>query len=571
MGYIQDEDLEFLKDVKSEDLDKLVKILITPKTEELTKKDIYKEFAQDHNIYWEEIAAELQLFGGDTIANSVRGRGVKYSEILKDVCRAFDIKLEDEPFLKESIVEKLVNKALKMEMNYPLSIRSLESQLLNKILESDLDKAIQEYNRTKAIKLALLPTKRLSDPNFQVMAQSVYEIAKLRKNYNKQSQEDPKNKKLPLVYSESLTIVDYKDVKMGELKLIDPTSISDLKLENSNNNEINRTMQFIADGFKGFIGTSSKTFELVFSPEVQKGLKSGIYYQTANSPIARSTSTGNIKEHGKILPSGQTKQLLTGGYQLLSIAVAQSHLADIEKSLSSIKSLVENIQERLEAEDRANIKGAIRYLENKIIPLIKNYDGQNEIGQEYKNQFQSIIRDIYTWENKFLEEFEILNKEIQQLNSKDTIGTGNTYEELKTLLKRIEPLKKRYGLILKLSNVLNVVQKFVYFDEKDVLNIDIQLEPFKKLMDEYNMSIDSKKVTLLDSNFNKNDTLAERKKFIEILQNKQNNDFEQFALEYQKQSQRIDEYFENFKNGRASIILSFDEESNIDKYAINYL
>jgi len=30
------------------------------------------------------------------------------------------------------------------------------------------------------------------------------------------------------------------------------------------------------------------------------------------------------------------------------------------------------------------------------------------------------------------------------------------------------------------------------------------------------MSIDSKKVTLLDSNFNKNDTSAERKKFIEI-------------------------------------------------------
>lgn len=195
----------------------------------------------------------------------------------------------------------------------------------------------------------------------------------------------------------------------------------------------------------------------MFSSEVQRELKSGIYYQTANSPIARSTSTGSIKEHGKIIQSGQGKQLLTGGYQLLSIAVAQSHLADIEKSLSSIKSLVKSIQDKLEAEDRAKLKGAIRYIENKIIPLIKNYDGQNEMAQEYKNEFQSIIRDIYTWEDKFLEEFEILNKEIQQLKSKDTFGTGNTYEELKTLLKRIEPLKERYGLILKLSNILNVV------------------------------------------------------------------------------------------------------------------
>ncbi|MBD3831328.1 MAG: hypothetical protein IE890_12715 [Arcobacter sp.] len=64
--------------------------------------------------------------------------------------------------------------------------------------------------------------------------------------------------------------------------------------------------------------------------------------------------------------------------------------------------------------------------------------------------------------------------------------------------------------------------------------------------------------------------MSERKKVIEILQNKQNNDFEKFTLEYQKQSQSIDEYFENFKNGKASIILSFDEKSNINKYAINY-
>jgi len=182
---------------------------------------------------------------------------------------------------------------------------------------------------------------------------------------------------------------------------------------------------------------------------------------------------------------------------------------------------------------------------------------------------EKIVGDVKTNKKEAKEEFEILNKEIQQLKSKDTFGTGNTYEELKTLLKRIEPLKERYGLILKLSNILNVVQKFIYFNEKNVLNIDIQLEPFKDLMDKYNKFIDGKK-ELLESKFNKNDTLVERRKVIAIWQNKQNNDFEKFTLEYQKQSQSIDEYFENFKNGRTSIILSFDDKSNVDKYAINY-
>lgn len=590
MGYIKDEDLEFLKDVNSNDLNRLVEILTTSKTEELTKKDIYKEFIPNHNIYWEEIVAEIQHFGGNTIANIARGRGVKYLEIIQDLCKAFDIKLEFEnPTLdfNNSILSKVVTKVVDKVTNFnQKSAQVLEDELLTKFTEDELNKAIKECNSKTKIKdqdlltlllpfgLPQLALKRLSDPNFLVTAQAVYEVAKLRKKYNSQYQtlalEYLKNKDLELVYSENLTIVDDKDTKLGELKIIDQTSISKLEFEDLNNNEINRVSHFIADISKGLIGTPSQTVELVFSSEVQRGLKSGIYYQTANSPIARSTSTGSIKEHGKIIQSGQGKQLLTGGYQLLSIAVAQSHLADIEKSLSSIKSLVKSIQDKLEAEDRAKLKGAIRYIENKIIPLIKNYDGQNEMAQEYKNEFQSIIRDIYTWEDKFLEEFEILNKEIQQLKSKDTFGTGNTYEELKTLLKRIEPLKERYGLILKLSNILNVVQKFIYFNDKNVLNIDIQLEPFKNLMDLYNNFIDGKKETLLESKFNKNNTLSERKKVIEILQNKQNNDFAKFTLEYQKQSQSIDEYFENFKNGKASIILSFDEKSNINKYAINY-
>lgn len=591
MGYIKDEDLEFLKDVNSSDLNKLVEILTTSKTEELTKKDIYKEFIPNHNIYWEEIVAEIQHFGGNTIANIARGKGVKYFEILQDVCKAFDIKLEFEnPTLdfNNSILSKVVTKVVDKITNFnQKSAQVLEDELLTKFTEDELNKAIKECNSKTKLKdkdlltlllpfgLPQLALKRLSDPNFLVSTQAVYEVAKLRKKYNSQFQtlalEYSKNKNLELLYSESLTIVDDEDVKLGELKIIAPSSISNLEFEDFNNDEINRVNHFIADISKGVISTSNQTVELVFSSEVQKELAkvNGKYKRAIDSAIARNRN-GTIKEHGKIIQSGQGKQLLTSGYQLLSIAVAQSHLADIEKSLSSIKSLVQNIQDKLEAEDRANLKGAIRYLENKIIPLIKNYDGQNKIGQEYRNEFQSIIRDIYTWEDKFLEEFEILNKDVQQLKSKDTFGTGNTYEELKTLLKKIEPLKARYGLILRLANILNVVQKFIYFNDKNVLNIDIQLEPFKDLMDSYNKFIDGKKKTLIKSNINKNDTLIERKKFIEILQNKQNNDFEKFTLEYQKQSQSIDEYFKNFKNGKASIILSFDDKSNIDKYAINY-
>ena len=44
MKYQKDKDLEFLKNVKSQDLENLVQILTSTKTEELSKRDIYKEF-----------------------------------------------------------------------------------------------------------------------------------------------------------------------------------------------------------------------------------------------------------------------------------------------------------------------------------------------------------------------------------------------------------------------------------------------------------------------------------------------------------------------------------------------
>src|SRR5690606_14455598 len=45
-----------------------------------TEDDLYKNS-------WKAIAAEIQLFGGDTLVNLVRGKGVVYQEILEDVAK----------------------------------------------------------------------------------------------------------------------------------------------------------------------------------------------------------------------------------------------------------------------------------------------------------------------------------------------------------------------------------------------------------------------------------------------------------------------------------------------------
>lgn len=123
MSYRFDNDLEFFRELESEDLNELVRVLTYDKegelryTEQLTSSDVYKRYYPDHNKYWDKIAEEIQRFGGNTFANLFRGgKGVFYKEVLTDVC----------------------NK-LKIEYNSNDSTQHIENALLLKILKDIMD------------------------------------------------------------------------------------------------------------------------------------------------------------------------------------------------------------------------------------------------------------------------------------------------------------------------------------------------------------------------------------------------------------------------------------------------
>ena len=91
--YLEDPDVAFLPECSNEDLKTFVDLLVYDKddklriTEELSKTRAYKEFyPKEMNKICKEIIHEFQLFGGDTVANKIRGCGIPYREILMDVC-----------------------------------------------------------------------------------------------------------------------------------------------------------------------------------------------------------------------------------------------------------------------------------------------------------------------------------------------------------------------------------------------------------------------------------------------------------------------------------------------------
>ena len=133
-----DNDLIFLRKADSSDLKVLVDYLTKTKdgdtrwTEKLTKTENYKMYYPDRlQLMADDIAEELQLYGGNTFINILRGHGVEYRELLIDVCKRLKVN-----FNKESSIEMI---------EYNLLQKILLDSLENMTIE-ELKKILDEMN-----------------------------------------------------------------------------------------------------------------------------------------------------------------------------------------------------------------------------------------------------------------------------------------------------------------------------------------------------------------------------------------------------------------------------------------
>lgn len=114
--YISNDDLSFLSKARDEELKDLVNCLIFDKdnekryTETLSSSEEYKKYGHEYSRYWLRIVEELELFGGNTLANVFRlGKGVSYKEIVQDVAKELKIKFNSSDTAEE-IENKLILK-----------------------------------------------------------------------------------------------------------------------------------------------------------------------------------------------------------------------------------------------------------------------------------------------------------------------------------------------------------------------------------------------------------------------------------------------------------------------------
>lgn len=264
-----------------------------------------------------------------------------------------------------------------------------------------------------------------------------------------------------------MSVVDHSGAVLMKVEEMASMPLSTRRIDQSDE-QIGKIAQLASDLVSGSARLPGKTIRLVFKPEIAQGLKDGTYTLMksksgevfADAVQVASGGANQIVGKGRIVQSGQASQIAGGAFMLLSIAVAQAHLADIERSLGSINRTLYNIQQHMESQDISKIAGALNYLKD-MLPYLRDLADPNSISSEKSHEIESIIRESFEWIALVQRDLNDLVSSISNISSKDTLGTRYTYNEIMDQVRKLEPLVARYEMYLQLAAVAHTIVSYL--------------------------------------------------------------------------------------------------------------
>jgi hypothetical protein len=350
---------------------------------------------------------------------------------------------------------------------------------------------------------------------------------------------------------------------------------SGVQLLDTKNDIVQRAGRIASELLKGAVTLPGKSIEIVFTPEIQAGLREGTYTlmkTNAGETLADAVnSSGTIVGKGRVIETGKLRQLASGSYQLVSIIVAQSHLADIERSLAALQGAVSAVLDNLEAADRANITGSISYL-TKLGQYIKQSQAPDEMPSQMKNAIEELVLRSHIWRDKLHEDIVMLTKRIDEQSDLDSWGgTENTYKALDSHTDAALALLTRHKLVMQLIAMINFIVTYVDPLGKQYSRPDSGKNTWASKVNVLSNSL-SKQANLFLSSamFNSEEMLSHRKN--DILRKAQL--FRQQATEQQNNhdnqmgilSSRVSKYFN--RNAEMRLALTFSHDGQVQAAAI---
>jgi hypothetical protein len=364
--------------------------------------------------------------------------------------------------------------------------------------------------------------------------------------------------------NEITTLISTNGTELVQISEIGHTTKNQYPLDESNPT-VNRIANLTSDIFKGVISLPNKTVEVVFKPEIQRGLDESTYKfmltkEGEKLADALNASTGKIVGKGRIVETGKTKQLLGGAFQLVSIAVAQAHLADINNSLNRIQASLDKVLEKFETIARSEIRGAIVYL-HELVEFLKLQDSPENLPSAKRMKIEDINYDFKKWREAVFSEMKSVLNKIDNQKDIDTFGTGDTYIALKSHIETIDTLNDRYQLLLELANMFNFIAIYLDPQHKQFSRVEPKVTEWIKMVEEAEQLSRRKAVELIKSAiFNQDETLVLRQRDITSIAEKQKIYISIQQKNYHEQANRLSHHLDQLMSpqGEIRLAITFD-------------
>ena len=288
----------------------------------------------------------------------------------------------------------------------------------------------------------------------------------------------------------------------------------------TNSGTISQFRQLALDTGKAALLAPGRTIEVVFKPEIQTGLRKGAFtlMKTKDGEIladAVDKASGKIVGKARLMEGRRIRQLASAGFQLVSIAVAQAHLAEIADGLRALNSKLDSITNRLESNDVSEIEGPIEYV-RELAAFVQKQGDPKALSAEMANSLEATIRDSHSWQRKALRHLEDLVKEATSIQDLDTFGTGSTFDALKGIVSRAKILANRQEFYGEFASTVNTLTAFIDPSRTRFTLANVTSVEWDRLSNQMHSALNEKVANFLrdDVRFNRESTLAERRSMI---------------------------------------------------------
>ncbi len=437
-----------------EDLNPLVELIKDKLTNSLEQNDDYKKHYPDHTKYYKIIGDEIRWFGGNTLKNLFRGEGPSYDEIVIDVCKKLDV-----PYEKGKTVENENNiLTLFFEKQWNLLDDNEKKKIISEAKKKASIGSVKSFiNQTLITRFVFGPPGwsmalfSFSDPAFSVTVPSVIHIAGLRKKYTDYAEKN-KNQEIDDKY---LSVPQYRIQSNEEFILSDSTEsppVLSMRLiyephnanwinvgKEENISRINMLIQQIPGLVtKGEI-SATKYMEVVIDGPLLKA-------KGVDGYRLMTQKDGLFNSHGILLDPNKLSSIVNATvlFSFISMAVAQKHLADIDKKLSTISKNIEKIIEFQQNERISSIKSSIDYFNQVARTVIHGKSREN-----IRNQIESHESILLEKQNHIVTDIENEINKIENIKTKNFFGLNDIIESIKDHQKNLEYLYHQLFLCIR--------------------------------------------------------------------------------------------------------------------------